>query len=769
MSKSGLRTRASKQSRCLFTGTVRLRSWLRSLSPTCSSSDERRRSAVALTIFTVIFAALEIGSYIQKSATWDEPIHLTAGFAAFAESDFRVDPSHPPFLRLWSAIPLFLSGVIIDTSEIDRTAAAPWLQRSYGFAHEFLYRDHDADRLLYAARFMTLFWGILLGFLLFYWAREWLGFMPAVLVLTFYTIEPNTAAHGRLVTTDMGAACFIFGAVYFLWRTCRQPAWRSITLLTICFALAFVAKFSGVLLVPIVFTLLVVAVIARTPINMKIFAGICLLLAVAVFGTIWAVYDFRYAPSLSPTWFLHAEDLPEARQNTPVLAEAVAWVDHHHLLPNAFTQGFLVSQATARLPAYLDGEVSSTGWLHYFPVAFLVKTPAPLVLLFLAGIAMLARKRRRPELLNTAFVLVPIVVFMGFAIASRINIGVRHILPIFPFVLMIAAAGARDLLSWHRRTGRWIVVTLMAVWFSTFAIVYPDLLTYFSVVAGGPSRGLSYLSDSNIDWGQDLKGLKAWMHERSVTHVNLAYFGTADPDYYGIDCTHLPGAPFFESESIGRPDLPGYVAISATILSGVYLEPQWRLFYEGFLKKDPVTVIGNSIHVYWVEDWPEAQPESDRFPPHADLHERLANELLFGLSWPKHAAVHYYASLEGGQVNGPAIANLGLSLFLSGETAKAIEAFRRAVELEPKDEETRNYLIAAFLKDRRVDEALAEARRAIQFNGDDPTTHDLLGVTLLRLGNRAEAQAAFQRALELSQDHEAARNHLRLLQQARMP
>ena len=174
---------------------------------------------VTLAAFVAVFSVLEVVSYTQKSATMDEPIHLAAGYVALVDRDFRVDVTHPPLLRMWAALPLLgMVDVERHSATIDRYPILFWQGQAYVFARDLLY-GHDADRLLNAARFMVVLLGLALGLLLFAWCYEWLGFVPAVFVLAFYTIEPNLVAHASLVTTDLGATCFMFGAVYFLWRT----------------------------------------------------------------------------------------------------------------------------------------------------------------------------------------------------------------------------------------------------------------------------------------------------------------------------------------------------------------------------------------------------------------------------------------------------------------------------------------------------------------------------------------------------------------------
>ncbi|HEX5109014.1 MAG TPA: tetratricopeptide repeat protein [Vicinamibacterales bacterium] len=727
------------------------------------AGDSRRRaSALLLLAFAVVFIGLRVGSLTHKSATFDEPIHLTAGYLAAAEGDYRVDPSHPPFVRMWAALPLLvMGGVRADTSQIDRLSDEAWLQDAYRFSSHFLYREHDADRLLQPARFMMVLWGVGLGILLFFWAHEWLGFTPAAIALAFYTIEPNIAAHARLVTTDVGVSFFIFATVYSLWRTCRQPSVRNVTALAVCFALAFVTKFSAFVLVPIVLLLLGVSLRHRLRLGLRASAAVAGLLGVSAFVAIWAVYGFRYAPSASDGWLLRLENAPIVLQNAPTLGKAVAWIDDRHVLPNAFTQGFLMSQASARQMSYLGGEYSDDGWWYYFPVAFLLKTPAALTLLLLSGGILLFVRRRQLGLADTSFVVLPVVVYMAVAMASGINIGLRHILPIYPFVLLIAALAAKELMSWRRPAGRIVLATLTASWCVTFVYVYPHMLTFFTVLTGGPGNGLAYLTDSNLDWGQDLKLLKEWMQKENVEHINLAYFGTADPEYYGIAGTYLPGTDFVGK--VAKPELPGYVAISATLLSGVYLEPHWRLFYDGFVDAPAVARIGNSIYVFEVQRWPE--PRSAEHDRDAGLQKALGDALYLGMGWGEHAILHYRLALGNAPDDVATLGNLGMALLEAGRAEEAIDAFRRASALEPTNARFRYRLALALMKAGKPAEAAAQADATVRMNPRDAAARDLLGMALASTGRLAAAEASFEKALELMPGFADAQEHLRRLRE----
>lgn len=632
-----------------------------------------------------------------------------------------------------------------------------WLGEAYGFSHEYLYTINDADRLLYVARFMDVLLGVLLGVLLFFWVDEWLGVTAAVIALVFYVLEPNLTAHATLVTTDFPLTCFVFGTIYFLWRTCRALTVWNVAGLTTFFALAIITKFSGVLLIPAVVLLLVLAV-ARRRLQPRAGFAITVVLALTTYVFIWTAYGFRFAPGATATWSFQFQDTEFAR-NAPTLAHVVEWTDRNRLLPNAFTQGFLYSQASVQeLGAFLAGKYSTDGWWYYFPVAFTLKTP--LSLMALVGIGMLAwpRRLRHVDPSVVPFVVVPVAVFLGTAMLSGINIGLRHILPIYSFLLLVAALAAHVLITGGKLARATMVMTaVMAV--VEFSTVYPHNLTFFNRLAGGPQNGFRYLSDSNLGWGQNLKPLKEWMDRNGVGHINLAYFGQADPAYYGIDCTYLPGSPSFALSSITRPRLPGYVAISSTVLTGVYLQPAWRLFYRPFQDMKPVAVVGHSIRVYWVERWPET---TGRYADGSDVevHRVLGDALLFAQQWPTRALRHYREYLKHRPNETRVLVNAAIALVSTGDTDGAIAMLRRAVNVDPENGEARLMLAKGLLAARDLEGARIHAERAVILLASNPDAYDLLGRVRAVEGRFGEAVRYFRDSLALDPDFEPAREHL---------
>jgi len=293
---------------------------------------------------------------------------------------------------------------------------------------------------------------------------------------------------------------------------------------------------------------------------------------------------------------------PVVPERVPTTTRVVRWVDERRLVPNAYSQGFLLGQARAQeRPSFLAGRYSDEGWWYYFPVAFLIKTPAALLVLLVVGTFVIVQRRGRDRLEDGIFVLLPIALYFGWAMTVRLNIGLRHLLPIYPFVILLAAVATRELTTVGGRTGRIAVGLLAAFWLFEFGRVYPHNLAFFNQLVGGPAHGAAFLVDSNLDWGQDLKTLKRWMDQNGVPAINLAYFGTADPSYYGIDATYLPAGWMFATAPATLPELPGYVAVSETILTGVYYNEQIRAFYAPLEKLPPVATIGHSIRVYRIE------------------------------------------------------------------------------------------------------------------------------------------------------------------------
>jgi hypothetical protein len=569
----------------------------------------RARTTVVLGAFAMAFTALTIGSYTQKSATVDEPQHLTAGYTALRLHDYRIDQEHPPFLRLWAALPLLaMRDIRIDTNSAAWSDANEW-----AFSHHFLYELNDADRLLYRARFMMVVLGMVLGILLFCWARELFGFWTATSVLALYCVEPNVLAHSSLVTTDLGMACFSFGAFYFLWRMTRNLTCANGIATAGFFALAQVSKFSALILGPIAVALLAAHSLRAAPWPCSLLpagelrsrrskllasAAVVAILVLTSWMAVWAVYGFHDRRIVPNHDLLVVREHPEFLLPVRRITGVASWMENHQLVPEAYAQSFTLSQVKVQhRTAYLTGRVSRTGWWYYFPVVFLAKTPITVLLLLVCGLTLLIQNPARWNM-DSAFLMLPPAIFLGAAMATHLNIGLRHILPIYPSVLLIAGVTLDEMRSKWRAVVLLVPVALVSI---ELATVYPHCLAFFNQIIGGPGNGHLVLLDSNLDWGQDLKPLKHWMDAHHVGQINLSYFGTADPAYYGMHWAALPGTSTDLTPTFREPRLPGYVAVSVQYLHGLHLDPLSPDLYAPLLERKPLAVIGYSIHVYWVQ------------------------------------------------------------------------------------------------------------------------------------------------------------------------
>ncbi|MGO9246694.1 MAG: tetratricopeptide repeat protein [Verrucomicrobiia bacterium] len=739
------------------------------------------RVLIVLVTFAVVFIALDVASFTRTSATWDEPPHLTAGYLALKTGDCRLDPEHPPFIRLWAALPLLARHIPeLNAHIIDGINPLEWVaSEQFQYAHVFLYKTNDADTLLYTSRFMIVLLGVLLGILLFFWVLEWLGFFWAVIALGCYTIEPNILAHSSLVTTDFGIACFLFGSVYFLWRTTRCLGIGNLVGFAAFSALSVVSKFAAVLLGPIVVLLLAVRVGRSTPWACRIgqlreirtrlgrtAAAVAALFLVGFtcWGVIWATYGFRYLPSSTPGWRYDFEEDAvlrafgkDASDARPLRIEGmVRWIDAHHLLPNAYSEGFLLGQIKAGSHAsYIAGKISRHGCWYYFPVAFLIKTPTSLVVLSLGGLLVCAM-RQKEFLPNSLFVFLPVCICLAAAMSFNLNIGLRHVLTIYPFTIMLATLCAAEFIRTQQKMAIVVLSVLYIFWLFEFARAYPHNLAFFNQFVGGPRNGDKYLVDSNIDWGQELKGLKRWMDEHNVRHINLSYFGTADPAYYNMDCTYLPGSPSFDATLVTDPVLPGYVAVSVTNLRVLFSQEKRELF-KPLLDMKPAAVIGYSIRVYWVE--PGRLNPALWSTLRARAHCNLANALL-GQGKTTEAVAQYQEALRINPNFVDAHFDLGNALRQAGEFEEAVRQYQQVLEIDPEYAEAYGNWGYALARLGRMSEAIGQYEKALKINPKIAEVHYNFANALVRVRKVQEAIGQYDQALRIKPDLVEAQNNL---------
>ena len=526
----------------------------------------------------ILHLGLSLWSVARQSITVDEIFHLTGGYCFNQLRDYRIHPDNGVLPQRLHALPAILSGAKPPPLE----GNAAWENLEVGVvSYQFNYQSgNDHWPLLMQARIINAMFSLAVALLVFFWARALAGDGAGIVALALASFSPTLLAHGPLATTDMAAALFLNASVGAFWLQLWRPGIRWMAVSAGLFGAACVSKYSAVLLVPIMLALsaLYFAVAPRETRRPRHLVASLVVHAIAAWVIIWACFGFRFA--------MFAPGLPGPDNFVPIWnalleqagwqGHAIRWMRDHRVLPGGFLWGYTQTYLGSLLRgAFLAGEYSNTGWPAFFPLAFLWKsTPAELggfaAVMIAAG---LYWRRLPPWLVRTAPLLALAAVYGIVAIRSHLNIGQRHLLPLYP-ILFIAIGGLVSRVASRQRAGIVLAVCVVGAQALSAVRMFPHYLAYFNVFAGGPTNGRRLLVDSSLDWGQDLSRVKPWLDRHNpgpdAKPVYLSYFGSGEPAYYDIQARRLP---FVNGFKITPPFVrleAGIYLISATTLAQVY-------------------------------------------------------------------------------------------------------------------------------------------------------------------------------------------------------
>ena len=557
----------------------------------------------------------------DDSATMDEVAHLPAGYSYLTQKDMRLNPEHPPLIKDLAAIPLLFIKGIKFPSEIDAWQKDINDQWTFGF--NFLYgMGNPADQMIFWGRIPMILILILLGFYIFKWTKELFGNKVAILSLFLFSFSPTFLAQGRLVTTDVGAATGVFIATYYFIKALNNPSKRNIILSGVSFGLAELCKFSVILLIPFFVFLVLIWWLVKSG-NLKQTFKILILVFIIGYLLIWPIYQYHVwnypvqKQVQDATVFLSA--YPDFIQK-PIL-----WLAQKPILrPYAqyLTGLFMVfHRAAFGQTTYFLGQVSNLGWKNYFPVVYSIKEPLAFHILTLIALLYAAWSIKKPFWVNlfpgvknwiksrfSEFAIICfILLYWVVSLTSNLNIGVRHLLPVFPFTFVLVSVAITHLLE-DLKPGLkpyiYIVLGILIFWQAVSVIsIYPHFLAYANEIVGGPNNLYIYTVDSNLDWGQDLKRLKKWVDENKIEKIYVDYFGGGDARYYLKE----KFAPWWGTRDPREFEKGNYLAVSATFLQGGRGKPvpgfnQPYGYYNWLNKYTPVARIGYSIFIYQIEE-----------------------------------------------------------------------------------------------------------------------------------------------------------------------
>ena len=525
---------------------------------------------ILVIILLITHFLIGLNTIPRLSPTYDEPLHLTAGYSYWKTGQYYLNIyDHPPLAEMIGAIPLIFQNPVLL---IQHPSWANY--RQYSFANLFLYQNKiSPEKMLNPGRIIILVFSCMLGFFIFKWSSALSGYLAGLVSLIFYVFSSAFISNGTLVTTDLIMVLFFYLSFYTFWNWLNNQSLRNAILTGLCFGLTLCSKFSAIILPGIFliqYFLFYIYNRKNCPVN-RFIAHIFIVLGISAL-TILAVYRFN---SIS-----------------------------------LFFDG--LSRTLARLEngrsSFLFGQYSTTGWWYYFILVFLIKTPVSLLLAFFTAIILRLKQKFNNNFYNlktnpVLFLLIPVLIYFLIASASKTQIGFRHILPVYPFILIIAGSIAA-----YNRIYKYLLIPVMIWYIFACYKIHPWHISYFNEFIGGSKNGYKYLTDSNIDWGQGLKQFTIDLQKEypgtAQTPLFFCYFGVGDPHFYGIKYAPIGFIDNLDpAERAGDRDLVistkklnrVIFAISVTNLQATYYSDK-KIF--SWLKDIPFKQTAYSIHLY---------------------------------------------------------------------------------------------------------------------------------------------------------------------------
>jgi len=586
-------------------------------------------------ILLLIMFFIAIFSIKEDSFTFDETAHVAAGYSYLSQKDYRLNPEHPPLIKDISAFPLLFLNLNFPKDHPTWVQEEPpqwWIQ--FDFANQFLYHSgNNLDQILFWSRLSMIFLLIFLGWFIFFWAKELFGNKVALLSLFLFSFSPTFLAHGRLVTTDVGATLGVVLATYFWLKFLKNPIRKNIIFAGLIFGIAMLLKFSLILLIPFFALITLIYALITAPkkpiLNILKYLGLALLTGIiGMVFIVWPVYQYHildYPPEqqIRDTQFLlKGTSIPEP------LIKINLWMSEIPIL-RPFSQYLLglllaINRSTTGHTTFFLGEISAEGWKNYFPIVYSIKEPLAFHLLTLIALLYVAWLINSPpkfgggwqntlprirSWIKSHFPEFAMLTFLGIywltSLTSKLNIGVRHLLPVFPFtIILVSAIICNYWLKGQNLKIKYVLVGIILFWqaFSVISI-YPHFLAYFNELVGGPNQGYIYAVDSNLDWGQNLKRLTNWVEVNEIDKIYLDYFGGGDSEYYLKE----KYAPWWGKRNPDELPKGSYLAISATQLQGgrAFSVKGYELPSDYYMwlyqHEPPIAKIGYSIFIYYID------------------------------------------------------------------------------------------------------------------------------------------------------------------------
>jgi len=537
-------------------------------------------SALCAAMLTQLFLSVR-----QLSQTEDEAVHLYSGYRYLRCGDLTFSPEHPPLAKIVAAAPLFSMNLKVDCAPF-RGSSSDEFVTGFGWFYTTDWRPE-----LFRARLAVSVFSIILCVLVWAVARRMFGPVAAILAALLLIFEPNILAHGALVTTDMAVTAMLLFALFGFYLWTRKPCIPFLVLAGMAVGLTLLAKNSGVVLIPVLIILAVADAFLpqdgkRRPSKLMIrnlaTVGLILLIACAV---VWAGYGMRYSAHPGPPL---VQAPPSSLPSTSVAGRMLLALEAEHLLPQAYLEGFVsavrISYSSKPTPEFILGKFYPGAQWFALPVHFLICCTVGFLaisLLSVAGAVLAFAKYRR----EIVFLLVPVVLFAAAVMHSSWNAGMRHMLPILPFLVILAAGGSLELAK-HLRWVKYAVPCLLMLHAASSLHAFPNYLSYSNEFWGGPAQSYKYLG-GETDWGQSYWQVKAYTEQHPSEKCWL-FTDLLVSDVYGVTC--VPVGVLYPG--LAPTQMNGTVLIESKDLYSIY--PVQSEETEPFKNIRPTDTIGGS-------------------------------------------------------------------------------------------------------------------------------------------------------------------------------
>lgn len=620
-------------------------------------------------LLLVIHFCVIISASLEKNATYDEAVNITSGYIYLKTGNFSINKEHLTFWKMFTSLPLLLLKLTIpDNLKVYQ----------YELADKFIYENKiSADTILLFGRILNALGAIVLGFIIFKWSSELWGKNAAFLSLILYLLCPNITGYAGYVNTDFGLTVLMFLSVYFFWIYSKSPSPRNIIIAGILFGLTQATKVSAFLLYP---TFLILGIIYwyYNKNEKKLKEIIVDVLKIFIIGFI----------VLSMTYLFYG-------------------------LPNYFS-GIkqILNLMKSGSHIFVSGKIYSHGPWYYCLFAFLIKNTIPFLVLFLGALIHLfiLRKNLAVRFKQIFLLILPFILLVVASLNKR-QLGMRYILPVYPFLFV-----SIGLILKNFDIKKISIVIPLILWMSINNVkVYPHYLTFFNELVGGPKNGYKCLV-YDLDAGQDLKELKKFLQPDD--ELILSYFGSARPEYYGIDCQYagvvsdIQLHPKVEKINSLNPKRE-LLAVSASFLQMARLGN--RKIYSWLKQYKPINIIGNTILIYDIT---------------ADVNAHK---------------------------------NLGYTYMELGASDNAIRQWQRVLVLKPNDVEVHFCLACIYNFQSLYEKAIKECNLGLSKDRGSYMIHNLLGQIYMKQGKIKKANDCFEKAIEIKPDFVEAHSNLAIV------